>query len=668
MARLPWRRRDTTTVVAEQADTVKAAPPLPPGTVAVDASQLIAALQAGAQQVTAAAPLPQWDPRVPFGPGLPIRPSAIDPLRPDSNRPEPRLYEYQVSANLPGSGQRLLPWKVLRDAADSVGLVRRCIEIRKAHIANAEWAVRPSKAAMTRAIADAGDGTDRKSVEQEMRAKLAPAIAAAEDFMRVPDRGNGLPFGDWLGSLLEEHFVLDAIAIYPRRTRGGDLFSLEIIDGSTIKPLLDHRGARPLPPSPAYQQILHGFPRGEFVASVETIADGTGGTVSAIPGAYRSDELVYRRRNVRSWTPYGFSSVEQSLVDAETWLRRIGWVKSEYTDGVMPSGWLKVLDGTAAAAWTPAQVVEYETVLNDFLSGNTTARHRFKILPPGLEPDDRTDVADKYKPDYDLFLLKLVASHFDVTPAELGFMESGGLGGASYHEGQEDVQDRKGTRPLESWIQEVISELLHVQLGVPAELEFAFLGEESEDEAAADEVADARIKRGGSTLNEDRDRQGVARYNFPEADIPFIVTASGPVFLDGLIEKQQQEADAAAEAEKVKAAALAAGPAAGAPGADPAKPKPAAKTAKPAADADSKKADELAAFRRYLVNGKTRPFVAEHISKAEATAAGLPADRMVCKSAGDAGARDDAPTGGLDGVGGAQGRGATLHLPYQPGC
>lgn len=666
MARLPWRRPRPDTAAPDQVDTVKAAPTLPAGAVAVDASQIIAALQAGqqSQQISAATPLPQWDPRVPFGPGLPIRPSAIDPLRPDSGRPEPRLYEYQVSANLPGSGQRLLPWKVLRDAADGVGLVRRCIEIRKAHLANADWAVRISKPALGRAVADAGDTVDRKTVEQDMRARLAPFIARAEDFMRVPDRGNGLPFGDWLGSLLEEHFVLDAIAIYPRRTRGGDLFSLEIVDGSTIKPLLDHRGARPLPPSPAFQQILHGFPRGEFVASVETIADTNGGQVSTIPGAYRSDELVYRRRNVRSWTPYGYSSVEQSLVDAETWLRRIGWIKSEYTDGVMPSGWLKVLAGTEAAGWTPAQLVEYEQVLNGFLSGNTAERHRFKILPPGLEPDDRPDVADKYKPDYDLFLLKLVASHFDVTPAELGFMESGGLGGASYHEGQEDVQDRKGTRPLESWVAEVISELLHVQLDLPDELEFAFLGEESEDEAAAEEVADQRIKRGGSTLNEDRDRQGVARYTFPEADIPFVLTATGPVFLDGLIEKQQQEADAAAEAAKVKAAALAAGPPPGAPGTAPTKPKLAAeRSADPV-----KKADELAAFRRYLTNGKTRPFVAEHLTKDDVDAAGLPADRMVCKSAGDAGARDQGPPRGLARVGGTQGRGQTVHLPYQPGC
>ena len=40
----------------------------------------------------------------------------------------------------------------------------------------------------------------------------------------------------------------------------GDLYGLQILDGSTIKPLIDDRGMRPMTPYPAYQQILYGFP------------------------------------------------------------------------------------------------------------------------------------------------------------------------------------------------------------------------------------------------------------------------------------------------------------------------------------------------------------------------------------------------------------------------
>src|SRR5690242_16501649 len=66
-----------------------------------------------------------------FGPGMPLRPAALDPARPDSGRPEPRLFEYPVSWNLSGAANRLVPWKLLRSAADGIPLFRRCIQIRK---------------------------------------------------------------------------------------------------------------------------------------------------------------------------------------------------------------------------------------------------------------------------------------------------------------------------------------------------------------------------------------------------------------------------------------------------------------------------------------------------------------------------------------------------------
>ena len=65
---------------------------------------------------------------------------------------------------------------------------------------------------------------------------------------------------------MENRLKYDAAVVYPRRTYGGDLFAFEVIDGKTVKPLLDEYGGRPMPPYPAYQQILYGFPRGEFTA------------------------------------------------------------------------------------------------------------------------------------------------------------------------------------------------------------------------------------------------------------------------------------------------------------------------------------------------------------------------------------------------------------------
>ena len=54
--------------------------------------------------------------------------------------------------------------------------------------------------------------------------------------------------------------VTDAPAIEIRKNRGGGIVSLDYVDGSTFKVLIDNDGRRPLPPAPAYEQVIHGRP------------------------------------------------------------------------------------------------------------------------------------------------------------------------------------------------------------------------------------------------------------------------------------------------------------------------------------------------------------------------------------------------------------------------
>ncbi|MFJ5217176.1 phage portal protein [Streptomyces sp. NPDC088354] len=482
---------------------------------------LLSSVRAGGQVTGVFPPLPRTDPAVAFGPGVPLIPAAIDPPRPDSGRPEPRFNEYPVTSNLPGINDRLIPWKVLRDASEAGGLPRRCIEIRKAEVSSLGWTITLTEKAIERAQAEAGEEVPDHKIVQALRDKLSPEITRAMEFMEKPDRGQGETTTDWLGKILEDHLVLDAVALYPRKTYGGDLFALEVLDSSTIKPLRDHRGGRPLPPNAAYQQLLWGFPRGEFVADTDEHGE--------ILNGYGSDQLVYRRRNVRSHTIYGYSAVEQALEDLDTWLKRRQWIRAEYTEGTVPTGLVR---NNGNSGWTPAQLKEYETFLNDAY-GAAGARHRLRILPPGMELETQTDASERYKPEYDLFLIKLLAAHFDTTMAELGFTEQGGLGSTGWHEGQASVQHRKGTLPTTRWLQEFVTDVLRTHLGMPRDLEFRFLGLEEEDEAAADAVNEARMKTGRMTLNESRDDAGKPRYDFPEADMPMLVTTKGVVFLEG---------------------------------------------------------------------------------------------------------------------------------------
>lgn len=519
MARLPWRRTPSD-------DAAKAAPS---GATMVPLGDVVAALtrQQQANAAGPAEPMPrpaEWM-TTPFAPGNPVNPSAINPLRPDTGRPEPRLWQFPVSWNLPSTQHRLVPWQTLRDAAETP-MFRRCIEIRKTAISTLAWDITISQAAVEEA--GRGDGAEgRADVERKLRQRLDGEIARLVSYWEQPDAGNGLEFTDWASMVLEELFVLDALAIYPRMTYGGDLHALEVLDGSTIKPLLTDRGGRPQPPHPAYQQILYGFPRGEFTADA---ADG-----EAAAG-FTPDQLIYRRKVRRTWTPYGLSPTEQALIDGDLYLRRLGWMRNEYTDGTMPA---QFMTNDGANQWTARQLLEYERDFNDRFSGNSAERLRFPFLPPGLQPAQQDQVPERYKPDYDLHLIKLVAMHFDVTLPELGFSEAKGLGSSGWSEGQESVQYRTATLPTARWLETLLTKISRAHLGMPAELEFRFLGLDDEDEQAADGIAAARTSTGRMTLNEDRDRMGMPRYAFAEADMPYLATARGVVFLDGASEAAQ---------------------------------------------------------------------------------------------------------------------------------
>ena len=289
----------------------------------------------------------------------------------------------------------------------------------------------------------------------------------------------------------------------------------------------------------------------------------------------------------------------------------MGWMRAEYTDGVMPAGWLK---NDASSGWSPQQVLEYERMFNDIYSGQTDERQRFRMLPPGVEPvEGRNGADEKYKPDYDLHLLKLVVAHFDMSIAELGFTEAKGLGSSGYHEGQENAQQRKGTRPDLEWMAGVLSDLSRTHLAMPAELEFKWLGLDQEDETAADTLNRARVDGAGMTLNEWRDELGRPRYAFAEADMPMIVSSRGGiVFLDGasklepagvVIQPPSKAPDAGLDTEAP-------------PGAPPAEEDASAGDAPPV-DASAKDA-EKAAYRRFTAKGvRSRPFEWKHHTPAE---------------------------------------------------
>ena len=495
--------------------------PANPGGVTLSGDQLTAVLAAAQNSAQLAAPLPrppQWA-TDPFGPGEPLRPSPINRPNPRTGRAEPRLFEAPTSANLNINNAPFVPWRTLSDAAD-IPLFRKCIKRRKS-VCGLGYTVTVDPEAVAREAALSGQ--HEKDVESALRKQYTTDIARCTDWLQEPDRKNGYDWGAWTKQLMENRLVYDATVVYPKFTFGGDLFALEVIDGSTIKPLLDEEGGRPLPPAPFAQQILWGFPRGEFVADT---VDVNGQTM--VPGGMTTDQLLYERTEIRPKTPYGMSDTEIALLDGIMWMRRMDWLLKEYTHGVTGS----ILETDVGISWDVPQWEDWVVALNEKLSGDTGKRLEWSLLPPGTKAVLPPEVAERYKPDMDLFLVKLIAGDFGLPASEVGFTEAGALGG-DFLEGEQDILERNVRRPDGNWIAKIATRLAVRQLGMPSVLKVQVLGLESEDEAAADAVAQEQVSNGRMVLNEDRARRGKAPYQFAEADMPMLMTPRGIVFLEG---------------------------------------------------------------------------------------------------------------------------------------
>lgn len=581
-----------TTVDWETAERmVKAGLAMPPGTQVYTETQVRGMGPQGNTNPDTSAALPRGDDFSSiwaFGPGMPVLPAPISPRR-DDGQPYPRRSEYPVSWNLPGAGAPHVPWQLLRTAAD-VEIFRRCIELRKAELASVDWDIVPREDAVESAIVASGN-TNRNLIQRELAKDSGEDIARVKEFFRRPDRINDFPFADWLALALEEHFVTDALSIYPWRMNDGDVHSFVILDSTTIKPLLNTNGNRPQPPSPAYQQFVFGFPRGEFT------------DMGGEDGSYASTDLVYLPKLRRTQSPYGYSQTEQALVILDLWLKRQEWIRTEYTSGVMPEGWMKT-----SKEMKPEQIRQYEIVLNELLAGDTEGRKRIRVLPEGFEPHETVQFADKYHATYDEFIIKLACLCYSIQPIEIGFMPSGGgLGGKGFTDNVETTGARRALRPMFDWMENWLNDLAIRYVRMPDYLTFKFFLEEDEDEKLVAETRGLEQHDGVRTLNERRAEAGLSLFSFPEADEPFIIAGRTVFPIRGLL---SQPGGPDAPPPPAPGAAPASGdtPATGpqpASGSQPADSGPSS-NGKPTAADEAKK---FVAFARARVrDGKWRPF------------------------------------------------------------
>jgi PAS domain-containing protein len=298
----------------------------------------------------------------------------MQPLQPQAqDKTEGRAFDYPVGWNLriePRSGEGVSFYN-LRSFADGYDFLRLIIETRKDQVEAYEWDVLPAEDA---------DGNVIDTPETDAH------VQQVRDFFQHPSHEHD--WQTWLRAILEEVFVIDALCIYPRYTKGGDLFSLDLVDGATIKRLLDDTGRTPLPPDPAYQQVLKGIPTAD----------------------YSADQLIYRMRNPRVSRIYGYSPVEQIIMTVNIALRKQLFQLQYYTEGNIPEALMGVPEG-----WSVEQIKQFQTWFDEMLAGKTDAKRKLWFVPMDPTKMKETKTVD-LKDLYDEWLARIVCFAFSIPP------------------------------------------------------------------------------------------------------------------------------------------------------------------------------------------------------------------------------------------------------------
>lgn len=394
-----------------------------------------------------------------------------------------RRWDYPVAQNI-HHWRDGVSFEAMRSLADSYDLMRLVIETRKDQLEGLAWKIGPKN-----------------------KDKISDTDTRIEDLTQFFARPDGTHrWKAWTRMLAEDMLVIDAATVYLRRTLGGNVYSLEPIDGATIQPLIDDHGRRPMPPFAAYQQRIHGLP-----------AVG-----------YTADEIIQGVRNPRTHKLYGYSPVEQVINIVETALYRQTFQKQFYTEGTTPD-----LIFSVPNSWSATQTKEFETYWNELLSGNLAERRRTRFVPEGVKPFNVKEGA--LKDEMDEWLCRIICYAFKVS-SQWGVKQMN----RSTADNASEQASMEGLEPTKSWLKEMIDEILERWFGWP-DLQFLWVEAEEMGTKEQSEVNDRDLKNGSTTINAVRAKRGEEPVE--GGDEPLIYTSSGVMTLKQALALAQKQLD-----------------------------------------------------------------------------------------------------------------------------
>jgi SPP1 gp7 family putative phage head morphogenesis protein len=429
--------------------------------------------------------------------------SPGEPLQPVAHEKAPRQFQYPVAVNLSNQPRRdypgLTPFETLRYLSKKHPLASLCIRVRAEQVAMLPGGVVAKRK------------REQASVQRD--------CDALDVWFDKPDRATQR--SAWLQQFVRDMLEIDAATIYKQPTRGGDLYGLEIVDGSTIKPLIDMRGR-----VVAYQQVIYGLALSQYL----------GRRVSAdeeqVIGEYSPGELLYQPYSTQTYSPYGRAPMEDLLEQAQIYLQKQNYDLGHFTDGNIP-GALAIWDSDGGFGDVD-QVQDFENNFNAVIQGDVSrgSKMRFIPFPMRIERLAELSTGGQYESAWEERMVKLVCAFYSVTPAEIGFMPGEGLGGKGLSEGAENITYRRGIGPMAQWLKLNVFDPVIQQDFQRPDLEWQWNYGEHEDKKMDADVHASDIGAGVITAQESRsmrypDLEGTAP-GPPQPALPGAATGQAP--------------------------------------------------------------------------------------------------------------------------------------------
>lgn len=435
-----------------------------------------------------------------FGPLAPMKPIAPPEVA-------GRSWDYATGYNLNSSPRAFEPmsFETLRVLADSYDVLRLVIERRKDQLCRLPWKLRP------RGV---------KHSSKTLSAETIARIDAATELLRRPSFGR-----TWRGFIreyLEDLFVLDNASIFLRRNRSGDVIGMTVVDGSTIRPVIDDWGnmpepvifdGRPLPPH--FEQFGYEVHNGiAWPVSHQQRLKG------APAVSYTSLSLISKCFNPRPGHAYGLSAVEQVAHTVAVATARSHSQLRYYDEANIPAGIYNLPE-----SWSVDQVAQFQQWWDSLFVGNLGRRRQMRFVSGNgryhafHEPP--------LKAETDEWLARIIAFAFSYPVGSLVSLQNRAV--AEQHE---RTAEEEGTGSLKQHIAEIFDEVIQVHLGHD-DLEFSWIEEDEIDQEKQSKILSRYAEAGILTINQVLEKLGEEPSADPAASLNMVRTATGYVPLTG---------------------------------------------------------------------------------------------------------------------------------------